>query len=478
MAVLGAEDMKIIDLLLQNINEGDIEQYRNDERLFFFAWHNLHGLGNTILDRLVEKSIKPSCSTKTDDCITAESDEAIGVNTRRFVDKGADPSIDLTGFDGLDFLKTRINKSQEIDEILKEKEFDINGRNQDGETPLFVAVRANNVNAVRRLVERGADPAIRNNNSLTLIHVAAVNHIDSDILNLLLSSEKVDINETTSEYGWTALHLAVRDSNTATAEFLLSNRANPNIANQNGYTPLHLAAAYAKDMNIVELLVNHKDVDVNLMDDDGRNALDCARLNKEGNGERIAKLLREKGAVERENGLPHRNYDSLENLMLTFSHTDEIENFLSDTTKTMEDKISKFSEEYLISVILDSDVESVRRILLNNGAGIGSAGGENGENALHLASFLAKTTDLIDAILETGEFDINGVDNHENTTLHYAIMGSNAVTNARHLIGKGADLNINDKNGVTLLHLAAQNEETTHSGGILLSCNCYSVTAY
>jgi ankyrin repeat protein len=61
MAVLGAEDMKIIDLLLQNINEGDIEQYRNDERLFFFAWHNLHGLGNTILDRLVEKSIKPSC---------------------------------------------------------------------------------------------------------------------------------------------------------------------------------------------------------------------------------------------------------------------------------------------------------------------------------------------------------------------------------------------------------------------------------
>lgn len=31
-----------------------------------------------------------------DCCITAESDEATDVNTRRFVDKGADPSIDLT----------------------------------------------------------------------------------------------------------------------------------------------------------------------------------------------------------------------------------------------------------------------------------------------------------------------------------------------------------------------------------------------
>ncbi|XP_046643226.1 serine/threonine-protein phosphatase 6 regulatory ankyrin repeat subunit A-like [Daphnia pulicaria] len=474
-AVLGAKDMKIIDLLLQNINEGDIRQYRNDKRLFFFARHNLHGLGNSILDRLVEKGIQPPC-TETDHC-TGES----GLNTRRFVDKGADDtSIDLTGFDGLNFLITRVKKSQEIDEILKDEDFDINGRNQIGETLLLVAILGNNVNAVRRLLERGADPTIRDEESYTLIHEAVFNHTDSGIINLLLESGKVDINETDPIYGVTALHMAVRDSNTATAGFLLSKGANPNIANKYGYTPLHYAASCAKDMDIVELLLNHKDVDVNLMNEDVSSALCYTKYNAHGHGERIANLLKEKGAVERENGLPHRNNDSLEKLLRTFSHTqpDEIENLLSDNTKTMEDKISKFSEENLISVIMNSDVETLCR-LLKNGADISRGKyGKYGKNALHLASRYAKTTVVIDAILETGKFDINGVDNRGWTPLHLAILGSNAVKNARHLIGKGADPNIADKNGVTLLHLATIFAETTELIDIFLEtgqCNINGV---
>ncbi|XP_046643175.1 serine/threonine-protein phosphatase 6 regulatory ankyrin repeat subunit B-like [Daphnia pulicaria] len=458
-AALGAEDMKIIDLLLQNINEGDIQQYRNDKRLFFFARHNLHGLGNKILDRLVEKGIKPP-NNETDEW-TEGSDKATGINARRFEEEGVDPLIDLTGFDGLDFLIERVKKSQEIDEILKEEEFDINGRNQDGETLLLIAILGNNVNAVRLLLEKGADSTIRDERGYTPFHVAVINYTDPDILNLFLESGKVDINETTPKFGRNALHMAVTKSNTAAADFLLSKGANPNVTDKDGDTPLHVAAEYAKDMDIVELLLNHPDVDVNLLNFNGHSALDRAK-NIHRLGERIANLLREKGAVERENGLSKRNNASLKKLVnYTSSYfEDKIEKVLSDATVPIEDQIARIKEEHLISAIKDSDVERVR-FLLKNGADISSARGEDGNNALHLASLKAKTTDIIDAILETGKFDINGVDNKGDTCLHLAIklrrklFGINPDIKTRHLIRKGADPTIANKEGDTPFHLAA-----------------------
>jgi ankyrin repeat protein len=464
-AALGAKDMNTIDLLLENINEGEIEQYKNDERLFFFARHNSHGLEVGIIDRLRKKDIgliPPS--TETDDCWTGESDEATGVNTRRFVlDKGADPSIDLTGFDGLDFLITRVKISLGIYD-------DINGRDQNGETPLFSTIRANNVNAVRNLLEKGADPTIRNNKGETPFHVAVENCRDFDILNLLLGSGKVDINEITSEYGETALHIAVMGSNKAAAEFLLSKGANPNVADKDGATPLHLAVWFAKGMDIFELLVNHPDVDVNCLDKWGQNALDKAKFyNAHGHGERIANLLKEKGAMEREDRLFKGNNESLKKLVnyTSSNAADEIENVLSDATVPFENQIARIKDEHLVSAIEHSDLERVR-LLLKNGADISSARGEDGMNAFHVASRYAKTTDLIDVILETGKFDINGVDNDGRTPLHWAIMGTNLETIAHHLIQKGADPTITDKEGNTALHFAALHAKTIETITLIL----------
>jgi ankyrin repeat protein len=239
------------------------------------------------------------------------------------------------------------------------------------------------------------------------------------------------------------------------ARFLLSNGANPNAADENGYTPLHAAVFLAKDMGIVELLVNHKDTDVNCLDNEGRTALDYAKENFHGHGERIAKLLKEKGGVETEKRLPNVTKERIKKHMRVFSNQKprKVENFLSDATVPIEDKIVKISDEYLYSAIIDSDVEGVR-LLLKNGADI-SACGEKGANALHLASRYAKTTDLIDVILETGKFDINGGDSTGHTSLHYAIMGTRWEINVRHLIRKGADPNIANKKGYTPLHYVA-----------------------
>jgi ankyrin repeat protein len=74
----------------------------------------------------------------------------------------------------------------------------------------------------------------------------------------------------------------------------------------------------------------------------------------------------------------------------------------------------------------DSDIKTIR-LLIESGMDISAmTWGENRTNALHVAAANEKTADLIDAILETKKFDINGVDNDGNTPLHHAIMGSDS----------------------------------------------------
>ncbi|EFX83083.1 hypothetical protein DAPPUDRAFT_240585 [Daphnia pulex] len=422
-------DMNIIDLLLMNMKEGDLNQYRNDKQLFFCAMRNVHRLGVEIGVRLLEKGIEPP-SDETDEW-TEESDEARAV-TRRFVNNRA-----------------------------KNPQFDINDKDPNGETPLFSAIRAHNANGVGKLLEKGADPTIRNKEGLTPFHVAVGNAKDFEILSSLLASGKVDINETTSQHRLTALHLATHESNVTTANFLLLKGANPNVADENRSTPLHVAVMFAKDMDMIELLHNHKDTNVSCLDNYGRGALDYAKGNTHGHSERIANRLKEKSAVERENKQPNN-----EILKKINRKPRKVETVLSDGTIPVEDKIAKISEKYMASAIRDSNVENVG-LLLKKGTEI-SAVEEKGTNALHLASLFAETTDLIDVVLESGKFDINGTDNVGSTPLHYAIMGANWEINTRHLIGKGADPNIADKKGNTPLHLAASHAKAIETISLIL----------
>jgi ankyrin repeat protein len=200
---------------------------------------------------------------------------------------------------------------------------------------------------------------------------------------------------------------------------LILKGADPNAGNKNGVTPLHKAATFAKDVQVVELFLNNPDVDVNLMDDDGRTALEYAMDNKHGLGEKIANLLRTKADVEIDN--------------------------------------KPDAEEALDRAIKNSDLEMIRALIKN---GLNFSADEIKMNLLHLASRYAKTTDIIDVILETGEFDINGVDNDGLTPLHHAILGLNPTINVPHLIQLGADPNVADKNGVTPLNKATKNAET------------------
>ncbi|EFX68804.1 hypothetical protein DAPPUDRAFT_114255 [Daphnia pulex] len=151
-------------------------------------------------------------------------------------------------------------------------------------------------------------------------------------------------------------------------------------------------------------------MDVNLMDDGGRNALDFAEDNMFGHDETIAKLLTEKGVVS------------------------QTVNCLNDE-KVENDVTSGHIVEMLAGAIVDSDVKFVR-LLTQTGTDISTVTwGEGGWNALHIASTVAKTTEILDVILETGKFDING-----NNSLHYAKYNKHGLSDgiANRLKEKGA----------------------------------------
>jgi ankyrin repeat protein len=329
-----------------------------------------------------------------------------------------------------------------LDIILETGKIDINGRNvSNGGTALHFALGSRNVKTTRYLLmEKRADPTIPDHDGVTPFHLAAAFSRKLKILDFIMANnEQLDIDHR-NKSGMTALHMAVKESNTVTASYLLSKGADPNAADQHGYTPLHTAVYHAKNMEIVELLLNHKDVNVNSLDNCGHGALNYAEKNEHGLGEEIAKLLKEKGAAKAK-GSQH-------------------------DPKNIAKLVAGGIEE-------DFDMQTIRFLIENKQDISAMTWGGNGANALHLAASHAKTPDVIDVILATGKFDINGVDNDGWTPLHYAMKRPNPVTMAvaRRLIEMGANPGVADKNGVTPLHMAARNENAESMDLILLNAD-------
>jgi ankyrin repeat protein len=517
VAAIQAKDMKIIGVLLKNIRDEEINQYKKDAKLLPYACNNVHGLGDDIIERLVAKGMvsneqvrnlkvlealnaitqevaqdrrskssneqhglggamanrmeeaesdrnlkvyedfRKTNTFKADDVGDAIAqfigDNSIkmedkfgqvfhGVLSNAIMDSDVEKACSLSKQFGEHFSKVRwkgmnalhaasacAKKTEILDVILDSGNFDINGRDANGWTPLHYASRYNNITTARHLLEKEADPTLGNDDGgITPFHFASAYYVrEADILGLFLANNKQFDIDHRNKSGMTALHVAIKVSNTAAAEFLLTNGANPNAADRNGITPLHVAAGFAKDMDIVKLLLNHKDVDVNYLDNNGNYALLYTMTNENGLGKEIADLLKGKRSAKAE-GINH-----------------EPENMAA---LVPEGRIEQ-----------DADIETIR-LLIEDGQDVSAmTWGENGANALHLAAADEETTDLIDVILETGKFDINGVDSDGRTPLHYAIERPDPVTiNARRLIKMGADPGIADKNGVTPLHMAARNE--------------------
>ena len=134
------------------------------------------------------------------------------------------------------------------------KAMTVNEVSLDGATPVLLAAEVNNTEAVKVLLDAGADPRISTEQGMTPLIMASGGGTDIqrarppeeraqaiDTVKLLVE-RGVDINAV-GQYGWTALHQASYQGLTEVIEFLVSKGANINEMDAFGQTPLSISLA-------------------------------------------------------------------------------------------------------------------------------------------------------------------------------------------------------------------------------------------
>ena len=128
------------------------------------------------------------------------------------------------------------------------------------------------------------------NDNLTFI-LATINN-ETDIMRLMLSTNKQYLNIKNFD-GTSLLNIAVIAKAYSSVEFLINNGANVNIADEESFTPLILAASIG-DVKMAKILIS-KGANINYVSLGGETALDRAIINN-GKDSEIAKYLKSQGA--------------------------------------------------------------------------------------------------------------------------------------------------------------------------------------
>eukprot|EP00095_Tigriopus_kingsejongensis_P001890 maker-scaffold287_size221780-snap-gene-0.24 protein:Tk01890 transcript:maker-scaffold287_size221780-snap-gene-0.24-mRNA-1 annotation:"transient receptor potential channel pyrexia" len=147
------------------------------------------------------------------------------------------------------------------------------GEDRDGQSILHAAVRANQVEVVKYLLERKANKTGKGKFTETPLHTAAEHNYDECARILLNEGVLVDALRGESQRD-TALHIAAANGYVETAELLLLANADTNAKNSRRETPLHLAAKM-HSAPVMRLLMEHG-ADVDSVDCEGRPPLQFA----------------------------------------------------------------------------------------------------------------------------------------------------------------------------------------------------------
>ncbi|KAK6827461.1 serine/threonine-protein kinase ripk4 [Apiospora arundinis] len=172
------------------------------------------------------------------------------------IDKGAEVT-DLeyeTNKSSLVHLLSYENYSKKAAKLLIEAGADVDGSDNNGNTPLIHASRANDLEIATLLINHGAYVNIVNNFGWGPLSIAQFegNH---DMVRLLVD-RGADYNHHLYWYGLTHLHVAARVGELELVRFLINDGAEVNVQATKRKTPLH-DAVYFGQLEITKYLVNH-----------------------------------------------------------------------------------------------------------------------------------------------------------------------------------------------------------------------------
>ncbi|PIA59522.1 hypothetical protein AQUCO_00400423v1 [Aquilegia coerulea] len=155
------------------------------------------------------------------------------------MEMGADPMISAKdGRTAVDIARDKGHK--EVVKILEQGEM------------VLTTARRGEVDNLKQLLKKGANPNYKDQYGLTALHAAAIKG-HKHIVSMLIESG-MDL-ECHDKEGHTALHLAVEGGNFETVELLVNRGANINAMSMRGATPIYMAKAMGYD-NISHFFLN------------------------------------------------------------------------------------------------------------------------------------------------------------------------------------------------------------------------------
>lgn len=133
---------------------------------------------------------------------------------------------------------------------------DLNGRDDDGTTPLMLAVQSCSYKLVHLMLDHGAKVNVEDRYHATpLLYALSCNRANSAKLALLLINKGADVKSQDVLMN-SPLYWAAFFGYYPVAQVILAKGVSPNVKNIDGVTPLSLAA-FRGDVKLVSLLISH-----------------------------------------------------------------------------------------------------------------------------------------------------------------------------------------------------------------------------
>ena len=177
------------------------------------------------------------------------------------IDRGADPNVVESKFNFTALHYCAEMGGFECVQRLVQAGANVEAKRNDGWTPLFGAVSANQNEIVRFLVEKTkVDVNVASNIGQHPILLAVLQRNPATVRILVENGAKVDVID--GLFGATPLQLAVELGDYNVVQYLvLTAKADVNLINKKGFRALHNAVIFGR-LNVVKLLVKHGQADI------------------------------------------------------------------------------------------------------------------------------------------------------------------------------------------------------------------------
>ncbi|CAB3370747.1 Hypothetical predicted protein [Cloeon dipterum] len=309
--------------------------------------------------------------------------------------------------------------------IMKNTEVDKNAETKIKDTPILLASARQKWEVAQQLIEFTNVQVNKSSpDGKSILHYSVMSNKLNFVLGLLDRGAIINLQDSSGE---TPLHIAAGwSANPEIVENLLQRGAEVETRNKEMLTALHLAARYNPVPEIIQTLLEHG-ADVHSQDEDGLSALHQATRHNENPD--ILKILLDFGA----------NLNAQDSNKRTALH---------------------YSAE-------NKQAAEVVQKLFEYGADLDSQD-QYGMTPLHHAAGCNKNAEMVKILLEKGA-KVNSQDNNKQTALHHAIDDAKFANKViQQLLENGADIDSKDQEGYTALHLAAGCEWNPEMVKILL----------